>query len=892
MNILHQWVSNLSLRNKLLTLLFLPMLMLAVLSTNWLVQEYNNNQKLEDIALVNSVFVSIGDLLNSLQKERGMSAGFLASKGTKFVDALKKQRVVTDNKVALFNRLNTQMAHTHSAYAVFKPSLDAMTEQLHVLGTIRRPVDQLRLMPDQAVHKYSVLNAGLFDGLGALVRMNYQSKQIDLNPELSLSADLTLMQSSILTFLLQKEYAGKERALLTNVFSHGSFSRGQFQHLIALVTAQHAYNNLFMKTGEADYRNKMQAVMDSPQARQANDMRATAIRQWKTGDFGISAADWFTAISGKIEQLRNVEVMILKDLQSETAAAAQDARQQLTMLAIACAVTISLSILLAWVIITGMTRSFREAVRMSKAIAEGDLACATELVSGSDEAGQLMRALENMRNNLTHMLNDELEPVLQAARQGDLSQRLETESKHGFYRHLAEVTNALNEQMETAVNDTVAGLKALEHGDLDYRISRDYQGTFDTIKQASNRTAQKLSDMLNQELQPVWQDIQHGDLSGRIAEDGKQGFYLQLAQSSNELSAILARAIEDTTTGLQAIEQGDLTHRIANDYEGEFDAIKQAMHHTSEKLCGIISHVSDAVESVDAGAGEIAQGNNLLSSRTQEQAAALEETAASIEEITGTVQHTADNSRQANQLASGTREQAEKGGAITRQAIQAMSDISANSQKVADIIGVIDGIAFQTNLLALNAAVEAARAGEQGRGFAVVAGEVRSLAQRSSAASKEIKGLINSSIDAVQSGSSLVNESGMALDEIIASVSKVGDLIAEIDAASREQTSGIEQINQAIAQLDANTQQNTAMVEESAAVSQRLSDQAGELRQQVSVFHFDETVIQPAAAGDKKMKKKEKKRIKKIARKQVRAIVEGQSVSSSEAIDSSDTVLL
>jgi len=331
---------------------------------------------------------------------------------------------------------------------------------------------------------------------------------------------------------------------------------------------------------------------------------------------------------------------------------------------------------------------------------------------------------------------------------------------------------------------------------------------------------------------------QAGDLTQRISLEGKEGFFVELSNSLNALTDTVERALDDIGMGLSALEQGNLTHRISNAYEGKFDELKQAANNTAKKMAEVIGSVHAAAEEVGVGSGEIAEGNNTLSSRTQEQAAALEETAASIEEITGTVQQTADNSRQANQLAADAREQAENGGKVADQAVKAMAEINSSSRKISDIIGVIDEIAFQTNLLALNAAVEAARAGEQGRGFAVVAGEVRTLAQRSAEAAKEIKGLINSSVESVGVGTRLVDETGEALNAIVGGVRKVGDIIAEIAAASVEQTAGVDQINKAIAQLDSGTQQNTAMVEESAAASQRLNDQAAELQNLVSVFQL------------------------------------------------------
>ena len=270
---------------------------------------------------------------------------------------------------------------------------------------------------------------------------------------------------------------------------------------------------------------------------------------------------------------------------------------------------------------------------------------------------------------------------------------------------------------------------------------------------------------------------------------------------------------------MTAMAGGDLTTRMEGVYTGEYAKLSESVNGCTDRLKDVVTEIRAAAVSVASASTQIAQGNNDLSSRSQEEASSLEETAASVEEMTATVKQNAENARQASQVAKGAREHAEMGGAVVSSAATAMQGINASSKKIADIIGVIDEIAFQTNLLALNAAVEAARAGEQGRGFAVVATEVRNLAQRSATAAKEIKSLINDSVEKVSEGSRLVNESGTTLEAIVLSVKKVNDIIAEIAAASEEQSTGIDQINKAVTQIDETVQQNAALVEEAAAAS-------------------------------------------------------------------------
>ena len=298
-----------------------------------------------------------------------------------------------------------------------------------------------------------------------------------------------------------------------------------------------------------------------------------------------------------------------------------------------------------------------------------------------------------------------------------------------------------------------------------------------------------------------------------------------------------------------AVAGGDLTTRIQLK-PGDTDSLMAQLDEMQRGLVGTVTSVRRGSESVATASKQIAAGNANLSQRTEEQASSLEETASSMEELTSTVKQNTENAKQANQLAAGASEVAVKGGQVVSQVVQTMSSINDSSKKIADIIGVIDGIAFQTNILALNAAVEAARAGEQGRGFAVVATEVRNLAQRSAAAAKEIKELISDSVTKVDNGTKLVDQAGKTMDEIVQAVKRVTDVMAEIAAASQEQSSGIEQVNQAITQMDEATQQNAALVEEAAAATESMEEQAQHLTQAVAVFQLAQHEEQATAVAN------------------------------------------
>jgi len=346
-----------------------------------------------------------------------------------------------------------------------------------------------------------------------------------------------------------------------------------------------------------------------------------------------------------------------------------------------------------------------------------------------------------------------------------------------------------------------------------------------------------------------------GELGKRIDTAGLQGTPAAMAEGVNKLMGSFEQVVNEVSASVHEIAEGKLIHKITQDYQGSFGELKNAVNTTIDRLVGVVDEIRQGAVNVMQSTVEINSGNVNLSSRTEQQAASLEETSAAMEQITTTVQQNAANAIQANNLARGARETAENGGQVVSRAVAAMQAISESSNKINDIIGVIDEIAFQTNLLALNAAVEAARAGDQGRGFAVVADEVRNLAGRSAKAAKEIKELIKDSSEKVREGSNLVNKSGETLEEIVTAVKKVNDIVAEISTASDEQATGLDEVSRAVSEMDSMTQQNATLVEQNAAAGRMLDDQASSLN--AAIAFFDTGHPSPLASITRKPEKVE-----------------------------------
>jgi len=354
-----------------------------------------------------------------------------------------------------------------------------------------------------------------------------------------------------------------------------------------------------------------------------------------------------------------------------------------------------------------------------------------------------------------------------------------------------------------------------------------------TVVEWLDRTAEVAAE---RELDALLIAVAQGDFNQRLSLDNKQGFFCDLAMGINKLTKIVAQMFNDLAHVLKALAQADLTHTIESEYQGRFADLKTDTNATVARLRSLVGQISTATDAINSVAGEIAAGNTDLAQRTEEQVNRLKNTALALNEFKLSIEHTADNAKCASTFARDANDQAMVGDQLVIRVVDTMNAIQIASKNIADIIGVIDGIAFQTNILALNAAVEAARAGEQGRGFAVVAAEVRNLAQRSANAAKEIKVLISDSVIRVDAGVQLVKDTGQTMQAIVGSFQQVVSLVTEIAEASHEQSAAVAQVTYSIEQMDETTQRNAALVEQAAAAAESLEDQARELHKTVAVF--------------------------------------------------------
>jgi methyl-accepting chemotaxis protein len=501
------------------------------------------------------------------------------------------------------------------------------------------------------------------------------------------------------------------------------------------------------------------------------------------------------------------------------------------------AIALVVAILLVYALSGRISGAITRLLRISERIAEGHYDNTVD-ETGDDEVSRLFAGIARMQRTLGTQIETEREAAAETAR---IKQALDNVSANVMVIDEAATIIYVNRAAQRLFVERERDFKR----DIpSFDAAKVLGSSMDMFHRNPGHQAQMLARLTGTHVS----EMRIGGHPTRLAvspvhdDNGKRiGTVMEWFDRSQEVSSE-----QELSSVVRSALEGDLSLRIPAENKTGFHAVlAQGLNQLLDNVTSIVQHVKEAAGDVHRGAEEISEGNANLSQRTEEQSSSLEETASSMEEMTSTVKQNAENASQANQLATAARDEAEKGGQVTARAVHAMSEINASSRRIADIIGVIDEIAFQTNLLALNAAVEAARAGEQGRGFAVVAGEVRGLAGRSAAAAKEIKALIQESVAKVDDGSKLVADSGQTLEHIVSAVKKVSDIVAEIAAASKEQSAGIEQVNKAVMQMDQMTQQNAALVEQATAASQTMTDRARALNEMMASYRVSSAAGTP-----------------------------------------------
>ncbi|WP_393999891.1 methyl-accepting chemotaxis protein [Luteimonas sp. WGS1318] len=521
--------------------------------------------------------------------------------------------------------------------------------------------------------------------------------------------------------------------------------------------------------------------------------------------------------------------------QQEAAAAMDTADGFAAWMLSLAALALIAGVVIAVLLTRSITRPLAQALDAAERVSRGELDRAIES-GGRDETGQVLQAMQRMQTQLRAVIAAQRD-MAREHEAGTISYRMDAAALPGDYGVMVAGTNDLVAAHIEVKMRLVDVIQRYAVGDLSPDMDR-LPGEKAVITQTMD-TAKANLGAINGEIRRLVEAAGRGDFSVRGDAARFDHEFRAMVEGLNRLMHTADTNLASISSVLQAIADGDLTARMDGEFHGVFAAMRDDANATVAQLTGIVARIQDASGAIATASSEIASGNHDLSRRTEQQAANLEETAASMEELTSTVRQNADSARQANQLVIGAADVAAQGGTVVGQVVETMAEIERASRRIGDIISVIDGIAFQTNILALNAAVEAARAGEQGRGFAVVASEVRTLAQRSAQAAKEIKGLIDDSTSKVADGAALAGQAGTTMGEIVSSVQRVTDIMAEIAAASQEQASGIEQVNQTITQMDETTQQNAALVEEASAAARAMEEQAAALSETVAVFRID-----------------------------------------------------
>jgi methyl-accepting chemotaxis protein len=801
-------LNNLTTKVRLILIVLLPVLGLLSFSGIVAVERMSllssSRQILDDVEL----FVDIGAVVHTIQKERGITLAFISSHGEKMADKLPLARINSDETFTIL------LANSGA-------NLKTFSTVKNILEEVRKKANHFQGNKDDFAKVYTQIISQLLD-------------VITLSTQTITDNKMARLANSYLSYLTMKESTGQTRAQISAILSKGKLDLASFGQVSANISAYEVALAQFKHQSLPDIRAYHEKIVVGKAVEEVERIKMLILTSPLDVELGIEVSYWFDVMTARIDLMKVVEDKLAANLKEY----AQTLKSEMLFsLSIIVVITGLVILLIAWIafnIIGHLMASIMNVQKVSKAIARGDLT--SEIDSSShDEFGVMLCSMQEMQDSLQKLV-DEIQLTVNNALLGDFSKKIRLDDKKGFGADISTALNNLSYVVDAGMGDVMRVTTAIANGDLSQTISADYAGVFGNTKDSVNHTVAMLNTLVDEIESIVYSGADCGDFSVKMSLQDKAGYGKRLAELINQLFSTTECSLSDVLRITEALAKGDLTQLITNDYVGAFAATKGGINMTVENLKSLLGQVKLTSEVIVSASNEIAAGNNDLSHRTEEQAASLEQTAASMEELSVTVKQNTENAQRANELAVGAVVTAKKGAEVVQGVVKTMTLINDSSHKIVAIISVIDDIAFQTNILALNAAVEAARAGEQGKGFAVVAVEVRNLAQRAASAAGEIKRLIGDSVDSISEGSEQVELAGKTMTDIVNAIQHVTVIMADIAAASIEQNGGITQVHEAITSMDNVTQQNAALVEQAAAAAESLSDQAHNLALEMAHF--------------------------------------------------------